>query len=155
MNNIYLIGMPLAGKSTLARLLGKKLNIEVIDTDELLLQYGLTKEAAINLPDTFRQEETKLYLNDYNKPFVMATGGGVISDAKNFLNFKGLIIYLYLDPASLYYRSTKYYHPVYEKFNYLQLFEKRDPIYRQYANLIIDVSSSDLSQVVKDIINKL
>ena len=125
MRNIYLIGMPLAGKSTVAKLVSKQLNIKLIDTDELLLNFGLTKENAINMTDTFRCEETKLYLDDYDGPFIMATGGGIINNPKNFVNFNGTIIYLYLDKASLYYRITKYNHPVYKKYNYLDLYKKK------------------------------
>ncbi len=154
MRNIYLIGMPLAGKSTVAKLVSKQLNIKLIDTDELLLNFGLTKENAINMTDTFRCEETKLYLDDYDGPFIMATGGGIINNPKNFVNFNGTIIYLYLDKASLYYRITKYNHPVYKKYNYLDLYKKRDLMYREYANEIIDCSQMDLNEIVKEITTK-
>ena len=38
MSNIVLIGMPASGKSTVGRILSKRLSLSLIDTDELIVR---------------------------------------------------------------------------------------------------------------------
>ena len=87
MNNIFLIGLPGCGKSSLSRLLSKKMNWEVYDTDEII-----EKEAKQNIAEMFqkygeeyfRSLENKVLKNIVqNNQAIISTGGGIILKKEN------------------------------------------------------------------------
>ena len=52
---IYLCGFMASGKTTVGKALSKKLNIDYVDTDELLVEtYGQS------IPEIFRSEESRV-----------------------------------------------------------------------------------------------
>jgi shikimate kinase len=107
MKNIFLIGMPSSGKSTLGRLLAKALNFTFVDMDERIE----VKEVS-SIPDIF-----KLKGEDYfrkvesevlkqikpNQQLVISTGGGVpcFFDNMEFIKANGTSIFLDVPPAIL------------------------------------------------------
>ena len=80
MNNIVLIGMPGAGKSTVGVILAKVLGMNFIDSD-LLIQ----KQEGMLLKDIINKKDYRVTLieNEVNKAIlaentVIATGGSVV-----------------------------------------------------------------------------
>jgi shikimate kinase len=88
--NIVLIGMSGCGKSTIGKILSKKLGFKYIDIDQYIEQKnGKTiTELFINGEEYFRSLESEA-IHDLReeRTSVIATGGGVV---KNYLNIKEL-----------------------------------------------------------------
>ena len=101
MNNIILIGMPGAGKSTIGVVLAKKLGYEFIDSDIVIQnRYKKILQELINeyVTDGFEKIE-----NDVNKSLnpqnsVIATGGSAIygKEAMEHFDSIGTVVYLNL-----------------------------------------------------------
>lgn len=98
--NIILVGMPGCGKSTVAKILGEKLNRNVIDTDELIVE-----KTNRTIPDiiekdgeeTFRKIESECaFLAGQKLSNIIATGGGIIKRKENFLSLRqnGFVVFL-------------------------------------------------------------
>ncbi len=101
--SLILIGMPGCGKSTVGKVLAKKLGCSFLDTDTLIkkktnesLQETLDKHGKKYFTDIER--EVLLELNP-SEPLVIATGGSVIlyPDAMMHLGEIGMIIFLDAD----------------------------------------------------------
>ncbi|MEJ2572917.1 MAG: shikimate kinase, partial [Gammaproteobacteria bacterium] len=100
-NNIFLVGLMGAGKSTIGRHLAKSLGMEFVDSDhELERRTGASIPLIFDVEGEagFRQREKKLIdeLTQRNR-IVLATGGGVVLDPDNraWLRERGRVIYLY------------------------------------------------------------
>ena len=99
MENIILIGMPASGKSTVGRRLAKKLNMDFVDTDNLI-----EKSEGMRLQDIidnkgnkyFWEVEEKILCNLDCRDTVIATGGSAVLFPKAIEHMKktGAIIYL-------------------------------------------------------------
>ena len=87
--NIYLIGMPGSGKSTVGKLLAEELDVPYFDTDqEILFQSGakdISTIFATQGEDAFRDMETRVLatLASGVRGAVIATGGGAILRPEN------------------------------------------------------------------------
>lgn len=85
--NIVLIGMPSGGKSTIGREIAKKLDMDFVDSDELIV-----KNVKMSIPEIFakygesefRKMETEAILEISKKQHtVVATGGGAVLNFEN------------------------------------------------------------------------
>jgi shikimate kinase len=107
MKNIFLIGMPSSGKSTLGRLLAKALNFTFVDMDERIE----VKEVSsipdifkIKGEDYFRKVESEVLKQiKPNQQLVISTGGGVpcFFDNMEFIKANGTSIFLDVPPVIL------------------------------------------------------
>lgn len=99
--NIYLIGMPDCGKTRFGKLIAKKLDMTLVDTDKLIMQRmdmsiddifsGLGEEA-------FRSMETMALVQTVKKGgCVVATGGGLPLGAGNAKLMKNSGVTVFLD----------------------------------------------------------
>lgn len=105
--NIVLIGMPSSGKSSLAKIIAKTLNRELIDLDS-----EIVKEAGMEIPEIFEKFGEK-YFRDLEEKIavkfsskfgaVIATGGGTVMREKSFnaLTRNGTLFYIKRDLQSL------------------------------------------------------
>ena len=101
MNNIILIGMPGAGKSTIGVVLAKKIGYEFIDSDIVIQnRYKKILQELINEYGTDGFEKIE---NDVNKSLnpqnsVIATGGSAIygKEAMEHFDSIGTVVYLNL-----------------------------------------------------------
>ena len=113
MKNIFLIGMPSSGKSTLGRQLAKRLDYQFIDMDELIVNQELS--AVVDIfkykgEDYFRQVESKILKGiKPNQKLIIATGGGVpcFFDNMDFIKANGTSIFLNVQPEDLLKRIQK------------------------------------------------
>ena len=158
---ICIIGMPGSGKSTIGRILSKKLNYKFFDTDENIEDETKTKIKDIFAHEGeihFRELETRVLskLLKINK-VVISTGGGIILKNKNILN-KCFNIYLQCDEDVLIERASRNKdRPLLNKDikkNIKNLFNERKGIYNNLADLKIN-TKSDIQKTITEILNKL
>lgn len=152
---IYLIGMPLSGKSLIGKLLSIKLNYRFIDTDEELKKIGVSFNFNKKNEQEFRELETTIYQKDFGDNIVIATGGGIVTREENFNSVSGLVVFLNPTIYELNFRNLKYKHPIYSLYSVKTLFKRRYPIYQKYANLVINTNGRDALDIVKEIYEKV
>ena len=152
MNNITLIGMPGAGKSTIGVVLAKVLGYQFIDSD-LLIQ----KQEGRRLSEIIEQEGYTGFMDIENRvnaaidvdDTVIATGGSVVycEDAMKHLKSVGKVVYLKLSFESLTKRlgNLKGRGVLLKEGQTLRdLYEERTPLYEKYADIVIDEEGKDL-----------
>jgi shikimate kinase len=114
MKNIFLIGMPSSGKSTLGRKLARALSYRFVDLDKLIV-----KDQKKTIPELFqekgeayfREVESRLLLQTRpNQWLVVATGGGApcFFDNMKFIKSAGLSIFINVPPAELAHRILQH-----------------------------------------------
>jgi len=153
--NFILIGMPGSGKSTIARALAKRLERNLIDIDdELTAAHGATPAEMIAAlgEDVFRKRETEM-LARFGKQseLIISTGGGVVTRRENyrFLRQNGVIVFLKRPLAWL----ARKGRPL-SQGDLQELFRKRMPMYRQFADVMVD-NRGKRDDVVDEIIHKI
>lgn len=163
MNNIILIGMPGAGKSTIGVLLAKEIGYKFIDSD-LLIQ---SREKRL-LNEIIMEEGRQKFLEieesvnselDVDKT-VIATGGSVIysPNAMSHLKQIGTVIYLSLQFEILKNRlkDIKRRGVVLTKGQSLyDLYLERCPLYEKYADITIETQNCSIEQTLDKTIEKL
>ncbi len=157
--NLIMIGMPGAGKSTIGVLLAKHLGLDFIDTDLLLQrQEGLRLQQLITLKglDSFRkaEEQTLLSLNCENT--VIATGGSVVYSPTGMSHLKGLgrLIYLHISLPHLTQRIADMGERgilIAAGQSFAELYEERTPLYSRYADLDIEIDDLGVEAVLQKI----
>jgi shikimate kinase len=155
--NLFLVGLPGAGKSTLGRTLARRLGLAFIDADaELERRLGVTIPMIFEIEGEaiFRdREEATLAELVQRTGMVLATGGGVVIRAVNRdrLKANGTVVYLHAEPATLRERTRRSRHrPLLNAADPLarltELYTQRDALYRNVADRVID---SDRERVIE------
>ncbi len=148
--NITLIGMPGAGKSTVGQLLAKSLQFEFIDTDDLLclqqqrtLQNIVDKDGYMQL----RRFEEQAILSIEAKNSVISTGGSAVYSAVAMQHLCSLSKIIYLSVP---------YEIIAERIKNLDtrglakqphqslhdLYAERTELYEKYAEITVDATPS-------------
>ncbi|MFA5423237.1 MAG: shikimate kinase [Phycisphaerae bacterium] len=162
-SNIVLIGMPGAGKSTVGVLLAKALGRYFLDTDIYIQAIENRELQEIidekGLEEFCRIEESHIICIDI-KNAVIATGGSAVYSvqAMHWLARDGIIIHLDLPYEEIERRVTNLYTRgvVMEKSQTLRgLYEKRQPLYKSYAEITIDCGGKRHEDIVDEIINRI
>ncbi|MBQ1410709.1 MAG: shikimate dehydrogenase [Oscillospiraceae bacterium] len=142
--NLVLIGMPGAGKTTVGRLLAAKSRKSFVDLDEAIVRRAGKSIPAIFAEDgeaVFRDLESDLIRALSTKGGqVIATGGGAVLREENVLRLKqnGRLIFLDRPLAALRPTADRPLGDTAEKLQ--QLYETRFPVYHRAADLVIDAS---------------
>lgn len=129
--NISLVGMPAAGKTTVARILAKKLGMKFCDTDEEIEKIaGESPEKIIERygEERFREIESEAVKSlSAFKGVVIATGGGTVLREENVRELKscGVVIWLGRDLNLL----TLNNRPLSKSMPISRLFEQRKGYY--------------------------
>lgn len=98
--NLILTGFTCSGKTTIGKYIAQKMNLNFIDTDEIIEKFCKSKIINIfekNGENYFRQIETKVCSKICNlNNYVIATGGGTLTYPNNLKLFfnKGFIIFI-------------------------------------------------------------
>ena len=163
MDNIILIGMPAAGKSTFGVLLAKSILYDFVDCDLLIqTKYGASLADLIEKrgEDAFVKLENDLLSTlDYSHT-VIATGGSAIygEGAMAHLATLGTIVYLKLDLAELKRRignlQTRgvimHGNTTMEEVN-----AERCALYEKYAHITVDLTGLDAEAAVAALRNAI
>ncbi|MBK9510664.1 MAG: shikimate kinase [Cytophagaceae bacterium] len=105
--NIFMLGMPSSGKSTLGRQLAKELNYDFIDLDKKIeVSEGkkITEIFNLNGEEYFRKIETdQLKKIEPDSKLVIATGGGTpcFHDNMEIIKSNGISVFLDVKPFKL------------------------------------------------------
>ena len=160
MNNIVLIGMPGAGKSTTGVILAKVLGAHFVDTD-LLIQ-GRTGKRLQEILDTegpgaFLAAEEAAILSLHCTNTVIATGGSVVLSEKAMAHLKktGEIVYLELTFAAMKRRLaniTTRGIVLLPGQGLRAMFDQRAPLYATYADRTVRCSGKNTETVVREIV---
>jgi shikimate kinase len=158
--NIVLIGMCGVGKSTVGVVLAKALGRYFLDTDvyiQVLEDKGLQQIIDEKGLEAFCEIERDHLICIDVKNAVVATGGSVVYSpaAMENLTRRGLVVHLDLDFETVEKRVTNLYTRgvVMEAGETLAgLYEKRQPLYRKYAQATIDCSGKSHEQIVEEVI---
>lgn len=163
MNNITLIGMPGAGKSTLGVVLAKILGYEFMDSDLLIQReekrrlHQIIEEEGT---EGFKAIENRVNASIETENTVIATGGSVVycEEAMEHLRKIGKVIYLRISLESLEKRlgNLKKRGVVLKEGQTLKdLYEERVPLYEKYADLTVSEEGKDLEGSLQAILETL
>ena len=145
-NNITLIGMPGAGKSTTGIILAKNCGLGFIDTDVLIqinhqktLQQILDESSFLELRDIEEKEILKLNIENH----VIATGGSAVYSEKamNHLLSISTVIFIKISLEQVRKRVRNFATRGIAKAkdqSLEELFRERQLLYKKYARITVD-----------------
>jgi len=161
-DNIFFVGLMGAGKTTIGKLLAKKLKKTFYDTDhEIEKKLGVKVSVIFELEgeEGFRKRETQMIDELTNKKdIILATGGGAVLSEENrrLLKERGKVIYLNAKPQHLAKRMAfDKDRPLLQQGNMLDtlnnLYQERHPLYLGVSSFVVDTGQ----QKTQTIINKI
>lgn len=163
---IALIGLPGSGKTTVGKQLSRRLQLPFIDTDhEIEQRLGCSIRLFFEREgeEGFRDvEESVIDELTRNGPCVLSTGGGAVLRPANraHLRSRGKVFYLRSTPEEVY-RRVKHdrNRPLLQVADPMQklrdLFEVRDPLYRETAHFVIETGRPSVATLVNMIVMQL
>ena len=158
--NIVLIGMPASGKSTIGKLLAKKMNYEYYDADRYLERKENVKISTLfseKGEEYFRNLETK-YLKELSQKngIIISTGGGAVKREKNMqiLGEKGIIVFLNRKIEDIA-KENHEARPLLQNIdNIYKLYDERIELYNRYSDIIVE-NNGTLKEVTDRIAEKI
>jgi len=158
LKKIFLIGMMGAGKTTIGELLAKNLGVHFEDLDatiESIYKLSIDKIFSKYGERKFRTAETNVLLN--SKAVIISCGGGIIlnKDNRNYIN-KGISFFLNVDLNRLEKRlvdtnSRPLLNSYGLKEDLKTLWEKRESLYLETADYIINVNDEPPNEIAQKI----
>ncbi len=156
-DNIILTGFMGAGKTTIGKLLAKKLDFNFIDTDYLIEQkanLSINEIFSNYSEDYFRKIETEI-INELDvKNHIIATGGGALLRNSEKLKSLGEFIYLYSDFYTCIERIKNSDRPLIERNNIQKLYNERKMLYITNSDLVIN-SGTDKENVAERLFREI
>ncbi|MBT9569029.1 MAG: shikimate kinase [Thiobacillus sp.] len=165
-DNLYLVGLMGAGKTTVGRLLAKHYGCIFRDSD-----HEIEARTGVRIPVIFeiegeagfrKREEAVIAELTAMTGIVLATGGGAVlsSVTRENLRQTGVVVYLRGVPEHLYERTRHDRNrPLLQTENPLaklrELYHQRDPLYREVADIVIDTGRQSVSGMTRVLIGKL
>jgi shikimate kinase len=159
--NLFLVGLPGSGKSTLGRALARRLGMPFVDADT-----ELERRLGVSIPTIFEiegeaafrdREQASIAELVVRTGIVLATGGGAVIRPANRERLKanGTVVYLHAEPTTLRERTRKSRHrPLLNTADPLgrlvELYAQRDPLYREVADVVLE---SDRDHVTRFALN--
>lgn len=164
MKNIILIGFMACGKSSVGRRLSQALNMEFLDTDELIEEKeGITvsKIFAERGEAAFRAMETeclKDLLDKETLPFVLSVGGGlpIREENRRLLSQIGTVVYLKVSAETVFMRvrnDTR--RPLLQTPNprgrIMDLMSARKQFYEDAADVVLEADDKSFDVIIEEI----
>lgn len=167
MKNIVLIGFMGVGKGSVAREIVKLSGLVALDTDDIIESMEnrrIKKIFAEEGEEYFRELERKvaMWLQKEVKGTLISTGGGFFKVPN--LKKIGTIVYLSAPFEVIHARILA--HPDAEKKlrkrplmqdidKAIKLFDERSVLYKKVADITIDVTNKEISDIAKEILRKV
>ncbi len=159
MDNVVLIGMPAAGKSTVGVVLAKRLGFRFVDSDLVIqehtgmLLHQIMEEKGM---DVFLRVENDVNASLCAERSVIATGGSVIYGREAMEHLKGLgtVVYLKLGLESIKERLGDFKErgvAVREGQSLEELYTERIPYYEKYADVTVECEGKMIKDIVAEI----
>lgn len=147
-DNIYLVGMMGAGKTTIGRHLARRLHKRFVDADqEIEARTGASVTLIFELEGEqgFRRREAEVIKHlSGEHGLVLATGGGAVLNPENrrCLARSGIVVYLSVTPELLWERTRHDRNrPLLQvadpRARIQELYAQRDPLYREIADIVV------------------
>ena len=152
-----------AGKSTVGKVLAKKLGRRFLDADHVI-----EERCGVKIPvifemegeEGFRKREAQAIREiTAEQDVILATGGGAILSPENrqALSEHGTVIYLHANPIELWHRTKG--RPLLKNGDAKRILENlysiRDPLYREIADYVIETGKPSVNQLVNTLIMQL
>jgi shikimate kinase len=164
--NLYLVGLMGAGKTTVGRVLARRLKLRFLDSDQ-----EIERRCGVKIPlifeiegeAGFRSRETAV-LGELAqlRGIALATGGGIVGAAENrrLLSASGTVVYLHGQPEDLFERVRHDRNrPMLATADPLarlrELYVERDPLYRSIADVVIDTGKQGVAALARELLGKL
>ena len=161
--NIYLVGLMGAGKTTVGRLLARRLKLRFVDSDQ-----EIERRCGVKIPliweiegeAGFRGREAQVLAElTAQDGAVLATGGGAVLDPRNRDNLRtrGFVIYLHALPPVLWQRTrADKSRPLLQDGSPRErleaLYSVRDPLYREVADLVIETGRQGIGPLLAQVL---
>ncbi len=160
MQNVILIGMPGAGKSTVGVVLAKKLGYAFVDADLVIqsregrLLHEIISERGV---EGFWQVEEEINASIQADRTVIATGGSAVYGHRAMAHYQeiGKIVYLSLPLADIRQRLGDLDErgvTLREGQDLAALYEERLPLYEKYADITVDCKDLSIREIVEKIV---
>jgi len=164
--NVFLVGLMGAGKTTVGRLLGRRLKLRFFDSD-----LEIESRCGVKIPLIFEiegeagfraREEQVLAELTAMEGIVLATGGGAVlaAESRRRLAARGSVIYLNARPEDLYERvrhdrNRPLLATADPRARLRELYAERDPLYRSIADVVVDTGRQSVQALARELINQL
>ena len=164
--NLFLVGMMGAGKTTVGRLLARRLKRRFFDCD-----LEIERRCGVKVPTIFDIEgEAGFRLREMQtleqltalEDIVLATGGGAVlaDENRRRLAARGTVVYLCARPEDLYERVRQDRNrPLLATRDPLgrlrELHAERDPLYRAIADVVIDSGRQNIQSLTRNLADEL
>ena len=155
-----------AGKSTVGKLLAKKLGRRFLDADHVI-----EDRCGVKIPvifemegeDGFRKREAQAIKDiTAEQDVILATGGGAVllPESRQLLSQRGTVVYLHANPLELWHRTkASDSRPLLKNGDAKTILENlyiiRDPLYREIADYVIETGKPSVNQLVNTLIMQL
>lgn len=164
--NIFLVGLMGAGKTSVGKLLARRLGKSFYDCDQ-----EIERSTGVRIPIIFeiegeagfRARERRMLAELVQRSdMVLATGGGAVLAPENrtALREHGTVVYLCASPLDLWHRTRHDRNrPLLQTADPLAklvtLFKERDPLYRETAHVVIDTGNQSVNTLATRLEQKL
>jgi len=166
MQNVFLVGLMGAGKTTIGRILARKLGLRFIDSDhEIEARTGASIPWIFEIEgeQSFRRREAEVIRDLTSQDgIVLATGGGAILSADNraLLAERGTVIYLRASVNSILARTAHDKNrPLLQtadpRKKLEELTQQRESLYEEVADIVIDTGRPNVQSMVHTILTQL
>jgi len=165
-HSIFLVGLMGAGKTTVGRLLARRLKLRFFDSDQ-----EIERRCGVKVPLIFEiegeagfrgREEQAIAELTAMEGIVLATGGGAVlaCDSRRHLASRGTVVYLNARPEDLYERVRHDRNrPLLATADPLErlreLHAAREAVYRGIADLVVDTGAQSVQLLVRDLVDRL